>query len=126
MFASRVTLIVIPKIITRIAISTAVTAAGPWAQLRKADLNTTFVQRHKSCRAAHAHARIQRTSPTKSARRLVTHQNGLAMAIAMTRITLVVAIGMVEIAVATTGISNSAHTVCAEIRIINQRNRDYG
>lgn len=120
------TVIAIPKIITRIAITTAVTAAGRRAQLRKVDLNTTFVQLKKSCRAALAHARIQDTSQKKSARRLVTHQNGLAMAIAMTRTTRVDAIGMAGIAAAATGISNSAHTVCAKIRSMQNANSENG
>lgn len=114
------TLIAIPKITTRIAISTAVTAVVRQAQLRKADLNTTFVQQKKSCRAAPAHARIQDTSRKKSVRWLVTHQNGLAMAIAMTRITRVDAIGMAGIAAAATEISNSAHTACAKIRLMEK------
>jgi len=121
-----VTVIAIPKTIMPIAISMAVTAAVRRAQLRKADLNTTFVQQKKSCRVAHAHARIQDTSQKKSARRLVTHQNGLAMAIAMTRITRVDAIGMAGIAAAATGISNSAHTVCAKIRSMQNANSENG
>lgn len=131
-----------------IAISMAVTAAVRRAQLRKADLNTTFVQQKKSCRVAHAHARsvrhvyrsfsvcflilsnlkhrIQDTSQKKSARRLVTLKNGLEMAIAMTRITRVDAIGMEGIAAATTGISNSAHTACAKIRSMQKGSSEYG
>lgn len=109
-----------------IAISMAVTAAGRRAQQRKADLDTIFAQQKKSCRVAPAHARIQDTSQKKSARQLVTLQNGLAMAIVMTRITRVDAIGMAGIAAATTGISNSAHTVCAKIRNIKKVTSDYG
>jgi len=71
---------------------------------------------------ASAHARIQEASQNRSQKRtarwLVTLRNGLVMAIAMTRITRVDATGMVGIAAVTTGISNSAHTVCAETRIM--------
>jgi len=116
MLNSRVTLIAIPKTIMPIAISMVVTAAGQRAKLRRADLNTIFVKHHKSCRVASAHARIQDTSQMRSARRLVTLRNGLVMATAMTRITRADATGMVGIAAVTTGISNSAHTVCAKIR----------
>jgi len=121
-----VTVIAIPKTIMPIAISMAVTAAVRRAQLSKADLNTTFVQQNKSCRVANAHARIQDTSQKKSARWLVTLKNGLEMAIAMTRITRVDAIGMEGIAAATTGISNSAHTVCAKIRSLQKGSSEYG
>jgi len=101
------------------------TAAGRRRVRRKADLDTTSVKQKKSCREAPARARMQHTSQeVTSAIRIVTLPNGLAMAIAMTRITRVDAIGMAGIAAATTGISNSAHTVSAEIR--RRRRSEYG
>ena len=124
-----------------------VTAAGQRSTLKKADLNTIFAQQIKFYRVAPAHARslrrdvcafyvcfliqfhlnqyrMQGTRQTKRAKGLVTLPNGLAMAIAMTQITHVDAIGTVAIAAVPTGISNSARTACAEIQIIkNQSNR---
>lgn len=101
-----------------------VTAAGQRSTLKKADLNTIFAQQIKFYLVAPAHARMQGTRQTKRAKGLVTLPNGLAMAIAMTQITHVDAIGTVAIAAVPTGISNSARTACAEIQIIkNQSNR---
>jgi len=125
MSKSRATLIAIPKTIMPIAISMVVTAAGQQAGLSRAILDLFFVQDHKSYRVASAHARIQDTSQKRSARLLVTLRNGLVMAIAMIRITRADATGMVGIAAVTTGISNSAHTVCAKIRIMG-RSSGYG
>jgi len=121
---SRVTLIAIPKTIMPGVIGMVETAAGRSRVRVKDDLDGTSVQQKKSCLEAPARARIRNTSQMKSARRIVTLPNGLAMAIAMTRITRVDAIGMAGIAAAKTGISNSAHTVCAEIRSL--RSSEYG
>ena len=139
--------IAIHKIITRIAISMEAIAAGQREKASLADLNTIFAQQIKFYRVAPAHARslrrdvcafyvcfliqfhlnqyrMQGTRQTKRAKGLVTLPNGLAMAIAMTQITHVDAIGTVAIAAVPTGISNSARTACAEIQIIkNQSNR---
>jgi len=97
-----------------------VTAAGQRAQARLVDLNIIFAQQRKSYLMVPAPARIQGTRQKKNAKRLVTLRNGLVMANVTTRTTRVDATGMAGIAAAPTGISNSAHTVCAKIRIMEQ------